>query len=220
VQISATVNGQTITGQATFNVLRPTIDFVGSIDNKVTYDANFIGSSGGIKCLHFGGSVSNGITIYGIDCLATNGNVFGYDQISSYGFLAVQTIFYDTNTLIGTGGSTTTASESGLDNEFPTGSLGEGDGALFSDCPGIGYSTSYLTNFVQFSTSESFRTVAMFEPFEGIPVPIKEIDWNWSGSVSLTNGQWVLSSSNAVITVNNQDTPTFQTWTNVVQNTQ
>ncbi|MGH7989517.1 MAG: hypothetical protein ACREDS_04885 [Limisphaerales bacterium] len=217
---SACAFGQTVTGQAKFNVLAPTIDFIGSIDNTVAYDTNYFASIGGLKWLHFGGSVSNGVTIYGIDCLATNVNMNGIDQITSYGFLAVQTIFYDTHTLTKSDGSIVTTNKSGLDNFFPTKDMGDGDGVLFSDLPGIAYDSTDLTNVVQFSTSESFRTVLMFQPFGGIPVPIKEIDWNWGGVVSLTNSQWVLTSSNAAITINNQATTTFPTWTNVVISSQ
>jgi hypothetical protein len=216
VQCTVQFAGGADTAKTMFNVLRPTIDFIGSIDNKVTYDTDYIFARDGIKCLHFGGSVSNGTTIQGIDCLATNANVFGYDQISSYGFIAVQTIIQDTRSMTRIDNSTTTTNETGLDGGFPTGSLGEGDGVLFSDCPGSGYSASYLTNYVQFTVANSFRTVAMFVPFGGIPVPIKEIYWNWSGSVSLINSQWSLTSSNATITINNRDTPSFPIWTNIV----
>jgi len=219
VQCSATVNGKLVTGQATFNILKPTIDFTGSIDNKVAYDTNYIGSTSGLKWLHFGGSISNGVTINGIDCLATNVNVYGIDQITSYGFIAVQTILSNTNILTKVDNSILTSGKTGLDNFYPTKNMGDGDGLVFSDLPGIAYTSDTLTNYIKFSRHQSFRTVIMFEQFQGLPIPIKEVSWNWSGTVSLTNSQWVLTSTNAAISTNNHATLVFPTWTNIVLNT-
>jgi hypothetical protein len=216
VFLTAGVFGQTITGQAKFNVLAPAADFIGSIDNPIAYDTNYFASQNGLKWLHFGGLVSNGITLYGINCLVTNVNMNGIDSLTSYDFITAQTIFNKTVTLTKTNGSTTTSVQNVLDNRFPTQEMGEGEGEVFSDLPGIAYYPSNLVGAVQFSVSENFRTVFMFRPGGGIYVPTKEIDWNWSGTVSFTNGDWMLTASNAAITVNNQATTTFPTWTNVV----
>lgn len=218
ISCDITSMGQKLHADAHLGVIAPTIDFIGSIDNKVAYDSNYIGSKNGSKCLHFGGSVSNGVTINGINCTSTNVNMNGIQDITSSGFDVVQTISYHTITLTKIDGSTTTTNYAGLDNLYPTQSMGDGDGVVFSDSPGIGYSSDSLTNAVKFSSDESFRTVLMFQSFAGIRVPVKEIIWNWSGTVSLTNGDWVLISSNAAITVNNHVTMTFPSWTKLVLN--
>jgi hypothetical protein len=210
--------GQKLKAAAKFNAIAPTIDFIGTIRGSVAYDTNYVGSRDGIKCLHFGGAYSNDSVIHGIEFLATNVNPNGIDQITSFGFLAVQTIGTTTRTLTRPDGSTVIKSDAGLDNTFPYQHMGDGDGVLAHDSPGNGFNSDYLTNFVQFSASGSFRQVLVFECFGGMPVPIKEICWNWSGSVSLTNGDGVLTSSNATITVNNHPTTTFPAWTNLVTN--
>lgn len=217
--LTANALGQTVTGKATFNVLAPTIDFIGTINGSIAYDTNYIGSHDGIKCLHFGGSFNNGAEIHGIDYVATNVDVNGIDQITSFGFFAVQTIGNLTRTWTKTDGSVITTNETGLDNTYPYQDMGNGDGTVSSDSPGVGYTSNYLTNVVQFSVSNNFRTAIMFQCFDCMPVPMKEISWNWSGVVSLTNGDWILTSSNAIITVNNHRTTEFPVWTNAVHNT-
>jgi hypothetical protein len=211
--------GQKLTADAKLNVIAPTIDYIGTITGNVAYDANYAGSHDGIKCLHFGGSYSNGVLIHGIVFLATNVNLNGIDQITSGGFTAVQTIGNTTRTLTKSDGSTVTKSESGLDNTYPYQDMGDGDGTTTHDAPGVGYTSSYLTNFVQLSVSGNFRQVLMFQCFGGMPVPMKEISWNWSGTVALTNGDGVLTSSSATITENNHPTTAFPNWSNLVTNT-
>ena len=208
--------GQKLQADAKFDVIGPAVDFTGTIDGRVAYDTDYVGSRDGIKCLHFGGSFTNGVEIHGIDLVANNASLNGIDQITSFGFSAVQTIGNFTCTLTKLDGSTITTNETGLDNTYPYQEMGEGDGVTTHDFPGVGYSSSYLTNFVQFSVSASFRQVLMFQVFWGMPVPMKEVLWNYSGTVSRTNGDWILTSSNASITVNNRATTVFPNWTSLV----
>jgi hypothetical protein len=217
ISCDITSMGQKLQSDGHINVIRPTIDFIGSINGTVELDTNYLGSSG-TPWVHFGGSVNNGVTNWGINCTASNPNLQGYDTNSNAGFWVVQIITSDIVSGIATNGLSHTnapvANE--LDNDYPVKNLGNGNGTVFSDCPGI---SGFPANYIQISKSQSFRTVLMFLPDESdyIPVPIKEIDWNWSASISFTNGQWVLTSSNATITVNNQDTLNFPAWTSVVK---
>jgi hypothetical protein len=209
-------SGQSVSAEARFNVIRPTIDFAGSINGSVALDTNYIVAPG-ILCLHFGGSINNGTTNFGINCTASNPNLGGYDTNSNAGFFVVQVITSSVTTITKTDGSTLTINTNGLDNYYPAKNLGTGNGTVFSDAPGIG---GFPTNYIQISRSENFKTVLMFladEP-EVIPVPMKEIDWNWSGSISFTNNEWFLTSSNAAITANNQDTLSFPTWSSAIHN--
>jgi hypothetical protein len=212
--------GQKLSADAKLNVIAPTIDYIGTIRGSVAYDTNYVGSRDGIKCLHFGDSYSNGVVIHGIEFLATNVNPNGIDQIISYGFMAVQTIGSETRTLTRSDGSTVTTNEFGLDNTYPYQEMGDGDGVMTCDAPGVGYTSSYLTNFVQLSVSENFRQVLMFQCYGGMPVPMKEVCWNWAGTVALTNGDGVLTSSSATITINNNPTTAFPNWSNLVLNKQ
>jgi hypothetical protein len=65
--------------------------------------------------------------------------------------------------------------------------------------------------------SGTFRKFLMFNPntSSSISVPLKLISWNWSG-VADASGSWHLTSPEKNITVNNQDTTTFPTWSNVL----
>lgn len=211
--------GQKLNTSGKIHVIKPTIDFVGSIDGNVALDTNYAGSDGSVY-LHFGASVNNGVTNWGINCTASNPNLQGYDTNSNAGFWVVQTIVSDSLSGIKNDGSshTNTPISNALDNpNYPTKNLGTGIGTVFSDAPSI---SGFPTNYIQISKSQSFRTVLMFLPDESdmIPIPIKEIDWHWSGTIAFTNNQWFLISSNATITANNQLTTSFPMWTNVVTN--
>jgi len=214
-QISCTVQSEGIplVAQTSFNVLRPAVNFIGAINGLISYDSNFAFGTGESN-LHFGGSTSNGIITHGIDCTASNPNVVG---CSDYGFTVVQVITQNSHTDIVAGASYIIQDGTGLDTFDPLADLGHGYGTVYSDSPGISISN---TNVTTLSKSGSYQTVLMFQPFgvNSISVPIKEIDWNWSGAGTFTNGQWVLASSptNAAITLNNHDTTTFLQWTNVV----
>lgn len=219
VQCSVAVQGKTVSAKAVFNVLRPTINFIGSIDDKVALNTNYAGSGGDLY-LHFGGSVNNGVTNWGINCIATNSNLQGYDTNSNAGFWAVQIVVSDNLSGIKNDGSSHTNAPitNALDNDnYPTKNLGAGKGSAFFDAPSIG---GFPTNYVQLSKSESFRTVLMFVPDEPdmIPIPMREINWNWSAVITYTNNQWSLTSSNSAITVNNLDMLRFPIWTNVATN--
>jgi hypothetical protein len=153
------------------------------------------------------------VTNDGITCTATNVNYNGYTTNSSAGFFVVQVINYNT---VSSNSVPISVNTNALDNLYPTMNLGAGDG-VFSDSPAIG---GFSTNLVQVSKSEGFRTVVMFLPDEpqAIPVPIKEIDWNWSGNAIVTNSHWILTSSNATVSIENQNTYLYPTWTNLVLN--
>jgi len=213
ISCDITSMGQKLQSDGHINVIRPTIDFIGSINGSVELDTNYAGSSGGVY-LHFSGSVNNGVTNWGINCTASNPNLQGYDTNSNAGFQVVQVIVSDNLSGIKNDGSghTNTPVANALDNDYPTKNLGAGNGTVFFDAPSY---SGFPTNYTQISVSTSFRTVLMFLPDESdiIHVPIKEIDWNWSATISFTNSQWVLTSSNATITANNQDTLTFPFWT-------
>ena len=219
ISCDITSMGQKLQSDGHINVIRPTIDFIGSINGSVELDTNYAGSSGDVY-LHFGASVNNGVTNWGINCTASNPNLQGYDTNSSAGFWVVQIITSKNLNGIKTDGSshTNTPIVNALDNpNYPTKNLGDGNGTVFSDAPSY---NGFPTNYSQISAFTSFRTVLMFLPDESdfIPVPIKEIDWNWSATISFTNGQWTLTSSNAAITANNLDTLVFPAWMNVVTN--
>ena len=58
------------------------------------------------------------------------------------------------------------------------------------DSPGMSLSTS----FPGMTLSNSFKMWLMFKPTDGQWVPLRTVNWNCSGSVSLSGGNWVLNS--------------------------
>jgi hypothetical protein len=101
-----------------------------------------------------------------------------------------------------------------LDNNYPTAEIGSGEDGLFVDAPGTA-----ATDAVAISDTDSFRNVVMFQPLyaDSIPVPIREINWNWSGTVT-TNGGVTASNCFTNISKNNHETQIFPYWTNVYKN--
>jgi hypothetical protein len=217
VQCSATVNGALITGQASFNVVKPTIDFIGITNTVVTLDNYFNSLPTNLISIHFGAASNNEYGIYhdGIQFLCTNVNTYGYPS-GLYGFVSVQLILNHIVSYIKADGSTFSTNLAGLDNFYPYQALGDGDGSECQDAPGITFSTS----LVQLATSEAFKMVLLFKSDSpSIAVPIKEVDWGWYGQATNIMGNWtLLPQSFAIITTNNQSTLSFPTWTNVVLN--
>ena len=161
--------------------------------------------------------MSNGVQIPGIFFQCTNVNVYGYPS-GLYDFTSVQVILNHSITRYKADGSITNKTMSGLDNIFPYQILGDGDGSRTSDGPGF----NLFTNDVQVITTQSFRMTLLFQPDEpSIPVPIKEVDWQWSGQATTNGSGWMfVQPSFGEITTNNQSTLSFPIWTNVVLNSE
>jgi hypothetical protein len=212
--------GKTLSAQAVFNVKRPSVDWVGSIQDPIAADANNgYWGSGVYPSLHFGGAIdTNGHPIEGIVFTASNLNFDGsYDG---------NTFFF---TQVGNGlathcqsdGTSVHISFSGIDSadpgkvfyDFTTNST-----ASYHDSP---YSPMWNTD-IKIFRSNSFDTYLMFQPpSPSRPVPLKKISWNWSGAAIpdvSQSGSWTLVSSNAVITANNQDAFSHPVWTNNMDN--
>jgi hypothetical protein len=211
VRCDVKVAGTNFTAKAIFQVARPTVDWVGSITGSVAVYTN-----NGMVWLSFA-CVTNGVVTHGITFTASNPNLQGYGGACD--FEAVQVLTADAIQYTLTNGATTNLSQTGLDNRYPTWHLGDGDEVAVGDAPGTG-----LNGVVAASYATSFRTLLMFQPTYdfSIPVPVREIIWNWSGQ-AVTNGAggWTTVQSNcfARLTVTNRDTLEFPYWTNLVRNT-
>jgi hypothetical protein len=114
----------------------------------------------------------------------------------------------------GTNGLAVHTASYGVDTTFPYDTLNQaldpGGSATTHDAPA---KTCFSYNY-DVSYSGNFQMYLMFRPYEGIPVPLKQISWNWAASAgSASNLQWSLIYSNSVITVNNQEVLNFPQWT-------
>jgi hypothetical protein len=222
-QVSCTVQvkGQTLAAQTTFNVNRPSVDWVGTIQDAIAADANYANAPSGTSFpyLHFGGSTdTNGNT--------RNGIVFTASNLSFDGSYTGNTFFC---TQVGSGlathcqssGDSVHISFSGVDHtdkektfeDFTNNSTG-----TWQDSPGSPIGNSEVKIF----RSNNFDTYLMFQPpSPSRPVPLRKISWNWTGA-AVPNvsqpGWWTLVSSNAVITANNEDAFSHPVWTSNMDN--
>jgi hypothetical protein len=208
VQCTAQVKGETMTAKTKFNVIRPSADWLGFLTGTVNVTNPLAGS----WILQFGsGSNPRGFTE-----VLTNINLNNYTG-SGWRFVEVQT-GNSATTLFGTNGINTAEVSAGIDNTFDDWFLPFGtNNASYGDSP----SQPLPATKISVTRTDSFSTHLMFKPSGGIAVPLRRIDWNWSGTAG-TNGAngWVLTSSptNAAITAANIDTLSFPAWTNSIHN--
>jgi hypothetical protein len=213
------VNGKTVTAQATFNVIKPTVDWIGNLTGAVAVDTNYdIDNTPyppGLTWLHLGESLNaeNDLTL-GITFTATNFNFNGYTDMDN-SLYCVQLVTTGQVEHCSTNGTTLHQSGYGLDTVFPYENL---DGALLTDSEAStkdAPATSCLYADQHIADADVFQMYLMFQAdgVKSIPVPLKMISWNWSGSGNIvTYKQWNLISSNANITANNQLPVAFPQW--------
>jgi hypothetical protein len=201
VTLSLQLGGQTLTARATFNVIRPSVDWTAETNATITVDNNYWQPA-----LHFGymGSTNKGM-LFRLRNAQRNGytNILGWlwgQTVDSYGR------WNRSDTTIGG----IVKLSRGLDKQFPIGTV-LGDSADDSDDPG-----EYTSDKSKLLIQDSFTNYLMFIPaFPGsIPVPIKKIVWSISGTATNDAGGWRMLSSptGASIQINNADTLEFPIW--------
>jgi hypothetical protein len=225
LQCSVTVNGQTVSGQATFDIIRPTVDWIGQMTGATAVDTNYVRFRAdlppNLTWLHLGNSLdTNDNVTQGIVFTATNLNLNGYS--GEYNSLfCVQLI---TSNLVTehcyTNGNSVHRMGFGLDGHCPYASL---NGALMdtSDSTHDAPTTTCPSTCFQAAYNGNFQMYAMFQAqsVPSIPVPLKVITWSWDASAATsTNSQWSVISSNAIITLNNQETLIYPQWSGNVTN--
>jgi len=220
VQCTVKVAGQELSASTVFNVIRPSSDWIGTIMNTVAVNTNYaynLSHPPPQVWLHFGGSLlGEQGWVSGIYFTPTNLNLNGYS--GSDDFFCVQ-LLDEIVEHCRTNGTSTHLGGNGLDTDYPYEDFGQDLGRIqvAHDSP----ATNCRGEDYHVSDSGQYQTFLMFQPGEpsSIPVPLRVIKWSWSGSADAdTNHQWSLTTSNATISVNNQDTITFPTWTNNVMN--
>jgi hypothetical protein len=217
VSCNASVMGQILTAQTTFNIVRPSASWVATIQDIIAVDNNYSCGTPFMdyqSWLHFGCSTDNsGITRQGIRCTADNLKLGGYTN--SFLFFCVQ-VGNGSASHCQTNGLTVHNALSGEDTIYPDKTfpfLDTNTIAYFEDSP----ATDCRSVDQQVSDADSFDTYLMFQPATpSSPVPIKKISWNWSG-VAIVNtastNMWSLTSSNITITVNDNEIFSHPTWT-------
>jgi hypothetical protein len=207
IQCSATINGKTITGQATFNVLRPTAKITtqtGSVSVNSTWGDLEI--SFGLQSPEIAGiTFSNIITM-------PSTNFTGSTE-----WLQVVNDVVQTRQRISDLVWETWAGGGGLDNSVPYDN--EPLNTLtVNDNPGGHLTNDYLEYNV---VTNSFTMWLLFKPDinNACFVPLRAVGWNWSGSATNNVGTWMLESG-ATNSVNPPDfgTTGFPLWNRNVTN--
>jgi hypothetical protein len=207
VRCSATVNGKKVTGQATFNVVKPTA-LITTISGTVALDGNFpiLNIDGSlitnIFALHYGDLDIPGINIY-----KTISIPLGFSGSNQW----VQIINSQVRGVQGTNGTWYLKQATNvLDTYYPY----PGNNTTVNDTPGEGIEGSIPVEAV--SAADNFSMCLMFKPTGGQWVPLKVVNWNWGGVGSLSGTNWVLTSSNATNTIG--DLFIYPQWTNNIVN--
>ena len=86
----------------------------------------------------------------------------------------------------------------------------------YADSPGI--DLSYYSSFLRASVSESFEMWLMFQPTGGHRVPLRAVNWSWSGSATNSSNGWSCSSGTNSQNPTSFDTETYPAWTDDVTN--
>jgi hypothetical protein len=204
VQISATINGKTVTGQAWFNIVRPTANITTQttsvgVDTFLTpprlgfYDVN---------------TYNPGITFTStmtIPAGFTGSNEWVQIVLNPY------RVRQDTNLVWWL--FTENGAAPYLDTHYPYNSLVATNIAVDSPF------TPLLNGYVQVTATNSFEMWLMFKPTGGQWVPLRTVNWNWSGTASLSGTNWVLNGNGWSANPTDADAgTTFPQWNSNVTN--
>jgi hypothetical protein len=209
VECALAVQGQRAVAKTTFNVLRPTADWIAEPNAVVSVDDNY-----SRPAVHFGDRYS---TNQGMLFHYRNPDLKGYSSPWVFKWAQVGTIYARGNTFTNNVGIETRGA--GLDVIFPVNAwfspTSSGDD---QDDPG-----EWTYERYKLLRQDSFTNYLMFQTLgaTSIPVPIKRIEWCWSGLATndLPNG-WALMSSptDFCINRNNTDTLEFPVWDRNITN--
>lgn len=214
VQCSVTVAGEIYTAQTTFQVRRPNASMTVQVMGTVAADDNFQAARG--TWLHFGGT--------GVPTNPIPGIKFRYSWAvdDPDGMLYYVQVGTSLVNILAGNGTNYSGSAVGVDNGnsrfnhvYPVSADFPGEYAA-CDSPAL-YLCNYYTNVTR---QDSFTMYLMFDPdcsTGKIPVPLKKVDWSWSGSAVLTNADqnlWMLASGAPPSGPAAVDTIFHPTWTN------
>jgi hypothetical protein len=192
VQFSVKVNGKTFTAIAIFNVKQPSAEITintGAVQITSAWPSGY-GMWLGIPT-QVGISFSANVTIPS----GFTGNVEWVQIWNKF------------RRVHASNGGWYRSSGAGLDSQYP---YSQGNQA--NDSPGLPFGTN--TGVI---IDESFQMSLLFQPtglsVPTIWVPLKIINWGWTGNASFDSSSWVLNSSSNPSNPQAADTTTHPTWT-------
>jgi hypothetical protein len=222
VQCAVQIGSQTFTAKTTFSVLRPTAT-VSSITGTVAVNTNYIYdfTNGDMPdhelTLHFGDNsdTSKGI-IFSDTFTMPSGISYNFGN-TNYDTEWVQLISPSTTTTIKTGeGVLHTLQSIGplLDTTYPYTFLNR---KTTDDSP----STPPLdASYLAASDNLGCKMWLMFRPSGGEWVPLRIVAWNYSGTVTNSGANWILTSASCTTNPPDNDSGTeYPAWYNNVANT-
>jgi hypothetical protein len=190
VQCSATVNGKIVTGQATFNVLKPTAQII-TTGGTVGLDLYKFATR-----LHCGSSELDGTVgmLFDVTNLSFpfpsqfsgNTNITWF-QVATFQNRQLKQSSGQWYQRLGTnlcdgGISFGSSYPYGLDIGFRY--------PITTDSP----SSTNLFDYVAVNYSDSFDMYLMYQPNGGKWVPLQKVSWHWDGAGSLSGTNWILTS--------------------------
>jgi hypothetical protein len=213
IQYSARMGNKTYTGNARFNVKRPTVS-VTSVTHTTT-----IYTTGQHQELLFGATSVFGTQTPGISFSRTNFQVpTGFSGDSFW----VQTINFSFTRTLADGQTTQTSSATGLDNKFPYSSR-DPNAPSTNDLPGVCLRVcgEDFPSIIRMQANINADMWLMFKPNgnNSIYVPLKKVSWNWS-AVAIRGADFLfvkpeMCCSNSE-NPSGADTTSFPQWTKVV----
>ena len=213
VQCSAEINGATITASAVFNVQRP----MASITTQTGIVQPGINEQRSDYGVYFGTYGNSPGIVFTPTVILPSGD-YNYGN-TNYEIQWVQVIIPAYSGTLKFGGSNTvtwtkTTTSVVLDTTFPYGFT---PFPYTDDSPGV--AADYATNEIAASFSQKAEMWLMFQPANGQMVPLREVDWNCSGSITNNGSSWELISASWSTNPPDADTGTsYPTWTNNIAN--
>ena len=193
----ATLGGYPLVARTRFQVQRPNATITAQIQNVVAVDNSWLAA----PALHFG-YAPPGIKF-------TYGNAVG----AGLSYQWVQTANSVRRIRKHDDGLWYRSANSGLDTDYPY-IKGEVNGVgqeWASDSPGTA-----LDGDFEYVINESFTMHLMFKPqvnaANTIWVPLRKINWSWSGQTALLNGSYTLSNGNRSVDESDMDTTSHPVW--------
>ena len=184
VQFSVFTGSATNSATATFNVIRPASSLI-TVTGTVGLDTNYFqgfalhygNRSPGTPGIHFGGTV-----------LVTNTQ----PSAPQYTLEWVQKVNFSYGTLqVNAGTWLVAAATNVLDTLYPYPSKNNGE--LTEDSPGQPLNPN---DYLAVNITNAFTMWLLATPDGGIPIPLRSVDWSWSGAgILTTNGSWQLASA-------------------------
>jgi hypothetical protein len=195
VKYSFTSGGKSYSGKATFNVKRPTVE-VTTVTGTVVVAQPF----GQLELVY------GNVFIPGIKFTRANLSIpMGFSGDTYW--VQVANV---TRTRRRNDGTDDIFTGSGLDNRFSY-SVNDPNATQTNDSPGLALTSDY-TNA---SVTDSYQMWLMFKPSStgSIYVPLRKVDWSWSGTATRSGSQWTLTNSSNTQNPASADSTTHPTWT-------